>query len=227
MYSLAKRYFIYILGLFIMTIGIGISVKCNLGVSPVSTIPYTLTLIFGIEMGRATILFYIVLVLIQLAILRRDFKITHVLQILIAIIFGYFTTFSNSIFALFPAIDNYFLRFLMLIISLFCVAIGILLYLSTNLIPLAGEGVMQAVSLKTGLPFPKCKIGFDITMVIISAIACLFFLKNLGSVGIGTILASVLVGVILSVLSKHFKERLLNFLDADNTDDLSLTIGND
>lgn len=47
----------YLVGLFIMTIGIAISVKSNLGVSPVSSIPYTMTCIWGIEMGKATILF--------------------------------------------------------------------------------------------------------------------------------------------------------------------------
>lgn len=61
----------YLVGLFIMTIGIAISVKSNLGVSPVSSIPYTMTCIWGIEMGKATILFHIVLVLIQLIILER------------------------------------------------------------------------------------------------------------------------------------------------------------
>ena len=55
----------YLVGLFIMTIGIAISVKSNLGVSPVSSIPYTMTCIWGIEMGKATILFHIVLIPIQ------------------------------------------------------------------------------------------------------------------------------------------------------------------
>ena len=44
----------YFIGLFIMTIGIAFSVKSNLGVSPVSSIPYTMTCVWGIEMGKAT-----------------------------------------------------------------------------------------------------------------------------------------------------------------------------
>lgn len=64
----------YFIGLFVMTIGIALSVKSNLGVSPVSSIPYTMTCVWGIEMGKATILFHIVLVLIQILLLRRKFK---------------------------------------------------------------------------------------------------------------------------------------------------------
>ena len=52
----------YFVGLFLMTIGIAISVKSNLGVSPVSSIPYTMTCVWGIEMGKATILFHTIIV---------------------------------------------------------------------------------------------------------------------------------------------------------------------
>lgn len=41
--NLIKRLSMYLVGLFIMTIGIALSVKSNLGVSPVSSIPYSMT----------------------------------------------------------------------------------------------------------------------------------------------------------------------------------------
>ena len=56
--NLKVRIPMYFVGLFLMTIGIAISVKSNLGVSPVSSIPYTMTCVWGIEMGKATILFH-------------------------------------------------------------------------------------------------------------------------------------------------------------------------
>ena len=65
----------YFIGLFIMTIGIALSVKSNLGVSPVSSIPYTMTCVWGIEMGKATILFHIVLVVIQILLLRKNLSL--------------------------------------------------------------------------------------------------------------------------------------------------------
>ena len=73
-----------------MTIGIAVSVKSNLGVSPVSSIPYTMTCVWGIEMGKATILFHTFLVLIQILLLRRNFKPVNLLQIAVGVIFGYF-----------------------------------------------------------------------------------------------------------------------------------------
>lgn len=75
------RLVIYLIGLFIMTLGISMSVKSNLGVSPVSSIPYTITCITGLEMGKATILFHIVLVALQFVILRGAFQIKSLLRL--------------------------------------------------------------------------------------------------------------------------------------------------
>ena len=72
----------YVIGLLIMTLGVAISVKSNLGVSPVSSIPYTITCVVGLEMGKATILFHAVLVLLQILLLRRAFQAKNLLQIL-------------------------------------------------------------------------------------------------------------------------------------------------
>ena len=53
------------MGLWFITLGIGFSIKSNLGATPVSSIPYTLQFDWGIEIGKATIIFHAVLVLIE------------------------------------------------------------------------------------------------------------------------------------------------------------------
>lgn len=58
-----------------MTIGIAFSIKSNLGVSPVSTIPYTLTVVWHVEIGLATIIFHCFLVILQIILLRKSFEI--------------------------------------------------------------------------------------------------------------------------------------------------------
>ena len=190
-----------------MTIGIAISVKSNLGVSPVSSIPYTMTCVWGIEMGKATILFHVVLVIIQVLLLRKKFRPINFLQVFVGIIFGYFTTFCNYMVAFLPTPDNLVIRVLMVLSSTIFVAVGIFLYLPANLIPLAGEGAMQAVSDITGIEFSKVKIGFDCTMVVISTVTCIIAIKTLGSVGAGTIIAAILVGVFVGIINKAFGEK--------------------
>jgi uncharacterized membrane protein YczE len=108
--------------------------------------------------------------------------------------------------------ENIIVRICMILISVVLVAIGIFLYLPANIMPLAGEGVMQAVSDVTKIAFPKVKVAFDVTMVIISLVTCLIVLHSLGSVGLGTVMAAVLVGMVLGQImrlwSMHKKRKI-------------------
>ena len=212
MKNMKVRIPMYFIGLFIMTIGIALSVKSNLGVSPVSSIPYTMTCVWGIEMGKATIIFHAALVLIQILLLRKRFKPINLLQVVVGIVFGYFTTFCNYLATFLPSTDNIAMRIVLMLVSTVFIAVGIFFYLPANLIPLAGEGVMQAVSEVTHIEFAKVKIGFDCSMVVISVITCLIFIHSLGSVGVGTVIAAFLVGFNLGRVNKAFgakRDKLL------------------
>lgn len=192
----------YVIGLLIMTLGVAISVKSNLGVSPVSSIPYTITCVVGLEMGKATILFHAVLVLLQILLLRRAFQAKNLLQIFAGILFGYFTTFCNSLMVFFPDPTNLIVRLAMMLFSTGLIAFGLFWYVPADIIPLAGEGAMLAISRTIKKPFPTVKIAFDVTMVVISLVTCLICLHSLGSVGIGTIVAAILVGMELRWITK-------------------------
>jgi uncharacterized membrane protein YczE len=163
-----------------------------------------MTCVWGIEMGRATIIFHAILVAIQIALLRRKFEIKNLLQILVGVVFGSFTTLCNSLVALAPTPENLLIRLLMCWAGTVFVAFGIFFYVPANIMPLAGEGTMLAISSLTGKPFPKVKIAFDISMVCVSLVTCLFFLHGLGSVGIGTVIAALLVGIELNMVTHRF-----------------------
>jgi len=200
--KIGKRLLKYLLGFLIMTLGIALSVKSDLGVSPVSSIPYTMTCVIGLEMGKATIVFHIFLVILQILMLRKQFQIKNLLQILVGVIFGYFTTFCNYLVTFIDLPDTMLIRLTLMIISTFLIAFGIHLYVPTKLIPLAGEGAMLAISEKWDKKFSSVKLAFDITMVAISLITCLIILHSIGSVGIGTIIAAFCVGIELKWITK-------------------------
>lgn len=204
----------YFIGLFLMTMGISVSVKSNLGVSPVSSIPYTITCVWGIEMGKATILFHCGLVAIQIILLRKKFRIKGLLQVPVGFVFGYFTTFCNYCVGFLPTPENLFIRIFMMLISAALIAFGIFLYVPSDIMPLAGEGTIQAASDMTHAQFSKVKIGFDVSMVAVSLAVCLTILHKAGSVGAGTIISSVLVGAILGVFTKVLGSKRDKLLEA-------------
>ena len=210
--SMGVRFLLYLFGLLIMSLGIALSVKSNLGVSPVSSIPYTMTCVWGIEMGRATIIFHIGLVILQAILLRKAFRMKNLLQLPIGVLFGMLTTFSNTLMSYFPDPTNMVSRILMILMSTVLVAFGIFWYVPVDIVPLAGEGVMLAVSQTFPVKFSSAKLGFDITMVVISLIVCLSLIHSLGSVGIGTVISAFLVGIVLKLFVRAFGEKRDRFL---------------
>ena len=204
MKNLQVRILMYILGLFILTIGISISVKSDLGVSPLSSLPYTMTCVWGIEMGKATIIFHCLLILLQAILLGRKFKPINLLQVLAGIIFGYFTTFCNYLISFIPSPNNMVDQIMMALISTVFVAVGTFFYLPTNIMPLAGEGIVDTIAVVTKTEFSNIKIMFDSFLVLVSVIICFIALHNLGSVGIGTLIAALLVGAEIGYLTKLF-----------------------
>ncbi len=198
-----KRIFNYLFGLFLITLGVGFSIKSNLGSTPVSTVPYTINLIWGIEIGIATIIFHAFLVLIELLLLRSNFKPKHFLQVFVGILFGWFTSISVYLTGLIPLPDNIFVNLVLIVLSTFLVALGLFFYVPANIIPLSVEGVTQAIAIVSNRPFPKIKVYFDVTIVVSSVILCYFFLHIVGgSVGIGTIIAAIFVGTTLKYIQK-------------------------
>ncbi len=206
------RVIMYLAGLAIMTLGVAISIKSALGVSPVSSIPYSISLIWGLEMGLATIVFHVVLVCIQILILRKSFALKNLLQVPVGVLFGGLTTWAIGVASAFPAPASLIQQGLMMLVSTVVVAFGIFLYVPADIIPLAGEGAMLAISQTAGIKFATVKIAFDVTMVVVSLVSCLAFLHSLGSVGVGTVVAAVLVGMWLKFITRalgSFRDRLL------------------
>ena len=93
-----KRYLLFLVGLFINALGVSLVTKASLGTSPISSIPYVLSLNFPLMLGNFTIIFSILLILLQLLILRKDFKIENILQIPVSIAFGYFIDLTMYLF---------------------------------------------------------------------------------------------------------------------------------
>ena len=202
--NLFIRLLCYFGGMLIMTFGVAVSVKADLGVTPLSSIPYTVTVITGMDLGLATILFSIFMVFLQMLLLRKDFKLTNLLQIPVGILFGMFMSAACKSMDFFPDPSVFWLRFLIMLISTVIVAAGVFLYVPSGFITLPPDAFMVVVSQVTKKNFSTVKIICDVTMVTISLISCLAAIHSLGSVGVGTVAAALLVGLEVKGLTKIF-----------------------
>ena len=210
------RLLFYIGGLIIMTLGVAISVKSDLGVTPISSIPYTMTVVTGMDLGIATMIFSVFVVLLQILLLRKQYKLINLLQIPIGILFGAFLTVGGELMIFLPNPTNFTLKFIIMLISTVFVALGVFLYVPTGFVSLAPEGFLLIASKITKRKFSTVKVICDVAMVIISLVTCLIAIHSLGSVGIGTIVAALLVGTEVKMMTKYWGKSRDKILGVNN-----------
>ena len=215
----AKKLLFYIGGLFIVAVGINISKTAQLGISPVRSVPYASELIWGIELGKSTTLVYVFLIALQILLLRKNYKPIQLLQILCTCLIRFFITYTSRYYLLvwLPMPVSYFAKLIYLFVSILVIGIGVSFYLLPNFIPLPAEGLTNAiVDINNGkLKFANAKVGVDSALVIVSALLSIIFLGELKSVREGTVLAALLVGKIVGIIFKRYKEGVLEWFERD------------
>lgn len=205
--------FMLLLGLFIMAFGISLSVKSNLGTMCISSIPYVLSLILPtITVGQFTILFNILLVLLQIIILRKNFKFKQFLQIFLVIPFGYFIDLTLS-WIININLNNYFVEWVFCLLGIFVLSLGILIEIKSNVLYMPGEGIVLAISEVVNIDFGKLKPICDMTMVLIAVFLSFIFLGELFGVREGTIAAAILVCILIDIYDFKFGNKIDNLRD--------------
>jgi len=202
--ELFNRYILLIIGLFIMALGVALSTKANLGTSPISCIPYVLSLGLPVSFGWFTFFMNIILVLAQFLILRRDFKLIHMLQLTAVVAFSVFTDLTMHLVSGIQ-VSSWYSQWLLLTTSNIMLAMGIGLEVTANVTMLPGEGFVMAVSKVFHKEFGRVKVVFDFSLVVIGTIISFYLFYRLNGVREGTIAASLSLGIIVRYFIKIFQ----------------------
>lgn len=202
-----KRYIVFLIGLFVNSLGVSLITKADLGTSPISSIPYVLSLNFPMTLGQFTIFFSLFLILLQFLILRKNFKAEHLLQIPISILFGYFIDLTMILLE-FVTPHQYAAKIIYLLIGCIILGFGVYIEVLANVAMLPGESFVRAVSSTWNTEFGTTKVCFDVSMTVIAAALSFLFIYHLDGVREGTIIAALLVGFLARMFG-----RLLSFVE--------------
>lgn len=200
--ELIKRYIFLLAGLFVNGLGVSFITKAGLGTSPITSIPYTLSLGFTPTVGMFTLVFNIFLVILQVILLRRNFQLQNLLQLPIIALFSFFIDLTMSLLG-FMQPETYAMKVVSLIVGCLILGFGVFMEMVANVAMLLGEATVRAVSDVFSTDFGKTKIAFDSSMTIIAAILSFIMFKHLDGVREGTIVAAILVGFIARLFKKY------------------------
>ncbi|WP_405269700.1 YitT family protein [Methanobrevibacter sp.] len=207
-----SRYVIYIISLFVISLGAAISIKANLGTAPLICIPYVSSVISHLSVGTVSFIFSIILIALQVLILRGDFERRQYLQIVMGTIFSAFIDIALMLVS-FLNPQDYMSQMLLLLISCVVVAFGVLLEIQTEVVYLPPDGLIVAISKSLNKEFGKVKPYVDSSLVIIAAILSVVFLGYLVGVREGTIISALIIGPIVRILKKYLDSYILKLIE--------------
>ncbi len=209
---------IYLISLFIISLGASLSIKANLGTSPLICLPYVCSLIVNLSLGVVIFVITVIYILIQIILLGRDFEKRQYLQFIIGSIFSFFVDFSLMLVN-FINPSNYISQLLLLLISCVVIAFGVLLEIQTEVVYLPPDGIIVAIAKVLNKEFSKVKLYVDTSMVVMSAILSFVFLGYLVGVREGTVISALIIGPIVKILKNYFDpyiskliEKLIKYL---------------
>ncbi len=205
MKDIFRRYVVATVGMALVSLGVAISLKSNLGTSPISCPPAVLSLQYPhISFGIFTWIVNFSLILIQVAILRRRFRLEDLMQIPAVLLFGYFCDVAIYLCERLPA-GSYGLQIAWCLLSILITAIGLRIEIDGRAWMLSGDKTIAVVAEAGGWTFSTIKVWSDIMLVVLAmAFALLFFGQPFGNgtdvvIREGTLLLAVLTGLCMKL----------------------------
>ncbi len=197
--NLPARVLLLVSGMAVHTLGIALITRAMLGTTPISTLPLTLSVVFGVTLGTTTFVVNIAFFLSQIALLRARFERRQWLQLPSVLLFSAMIDGWMMFTAAFP-IEGAAAAWTASLSANLLIAIGILMQLASNLILQPIDGAVLAASIVTGRSFASVKIANDVGCVLAASAVGAVCLGSLYGIGAGTLVSAFAVGWLIKLL---------------------------
>ncbi len=201
MNSFSARLSLFSLAIAVQACGITLVVKSALGTSPISTLPYVLSLVVPLTFGQATFAINMVFIFLQALMLKGRVPLRIWAQIPVTVVFSFFLDMFMQLFSRL-APQSYPAHLAVLASGMLLLAFGVALQGKARFIKLAGDGIVYVASQVFSKPFGLLKTILDCSLVASSCILSLAALGTIEGVREGTLLSALLTGVLVQFFLK-------------------------
>lgn len=204
-----KRISTYLGGLLLLSIGVVLSIQAGFGVSPVSSLAYAGALITPLSVGTMVVITNLLFIGLQVLLGSHIGIKESVIQLSTSLLFCIFIDGELYLIRdILPATAEVWVRLLYLLASTLLITIALTLYLTPGFSPLSYDAMTNALAKRMDWPFGKAKVICDVLNVCLSASLCLIFIRQLGSIGFGTLFAAYAIGKLAGLLMGRYRARL-------------------
>ena len=201
-----KKILLTILGIIIIYADVAFAIKAGIGVLPVDAAITSIATLIGMKVGTFSMLFHGSFFLGQIAMERRDFKKSELLQLLYITLGGsvlnffLYTVLKNVSFSFYP------LRLIVCVLAFAVSSFGCTMVLETHLMRTPMEGCIQMIAERIGTTMGKLRQKIDVVLVIVSVAISLIFGVE-WTLREGTIIAALIFGPMFDFWKKHVFSR--------------------
>lgn len=219
--SFLWQHLLLLFSLYLMTLGVALCIRSQLGSSVISSLPLSFSLdgaaggmMPDMTVGDYTVVMNFVFVIMQILILRRRFEAVQLFQLIIGWVFGWLIN-ANMWVTSFIDCSTLTMQILAQLAGCTVMGIGIAFEVRCGSVTMPGEGITVALSTVTHIPFPKMKIIVDTSLVLLAIASCYLFFGawRMDIVGPGTLFAMVYVGLVVKFINRRicWFDRLLRY----------------
>lgn len=208
-----RRSVFTLIGLVLIALGIAITTLAGIGTTPLAGPVWVLALTGHLTFGTWTMMLNVILFVMQIVLLRRDFPKVAWLQIPAAFVMSSMVDVWMWTFGWLQPTD-YLWQFVQLVAGTVVLGLGIALMVVPDLLQLPGEGILVAIRKVWGWPFHTLKIIFDVSMVILSVAMAFAFFGELRGLREGTAVSALLVGPVVGFVMPTVRRMLDRWLSS-------------
>lgn len=207
-----KRLGVYLGGLLLYAFGVCLMARANIGISPLTSIAYVFTLFTPASLGVTQFVMNVLLVLVQVVWLRREFEKIQLLQIVASVLFSVFIDMMTPLVQWMAPDPSLPARIGLFAAAMLVMGVAIGLTAIANVALLPGDGVARTIAYKLKWPFGKGKVLNDCLCVVVTCVLSLVFLQRIEGIQVGTVIAAFALGTVARFFMRYCKALLERFM---------------
>lgn len=205
---LPQRLAVCAVGMFVYASGVALTKNCSIGISPITSAAYALSLLTGITMGWCTTIQNLAFFAIQRLLLKKEYGLgVAAAQLLMSILFSLFIDFTALVWS-FAQPVGWLGKLAVFVVGCGVLAWGMCMVMLADFVVLPAEGAVIAITKASRIKFGTVKVCFDAAMVAITTLLTLAFLGRVAGVGAGTVIAVLLIGTLARLIGPFLKRIL-------------------
>ncbi|MDE6575408.1 MAG: hypothetical protein K2L84_08785 [Muribaculaceae bacterium] len=195
--ELTRRYVLFFISLVFISLGVSVVTRSLVGTSPISALPYVMSLNTPVTMGTYILLLNILLMVAQMFMLGsegiRRYSAELLLQIPVSVMFGAFVDVFMAVLSFWNP-DIYGFRLISLSIGCIFMAIGVSLEVIADVAMVSGEYFVHIASRRFDISFGTLKLVFDLSLVGMAVLCSLMFKGAVEGIREGTLITALVTG---------------------------------